>query len=355
MPTNILIRLEIPFTLQTQLLVFHRWLPSDESEALVWNQDKVNVRLWLDRKCSMLAESDLAEIGEYVNIPLIRIYTDVEIQGMDDQLAEYIYELEKQPTSDAIKNLDEQNTKLAESYLQIGQHVLHSALSAHNRLSTYVRIVKGQYWLEEYALDFDRMASDFASFRAKARIGNREWVKWRPTSTCIAHGHPVTSEDLERYITKSDWQQAQEFLNSQTRPNLVLELLANAETLENSGYRRSALIEVVAALEVATARFIKAPKWEAIMNTELTNRLDKAKLQYDYENLGFSKTIRYFIPLLISEELLPRELLKQCQRAIEIRGNVVHQGQRDVGEEVVLPQLKAVRKTCAILSRFTED
>lgn len=355
MATDILVRLEIPFTLYSPLLVFHRWLPLNDDEALILDQNDIRVRLWFDLNCSMLKEADFVDIEKHANVVVMRVHVDVEMREIPDELAEFIYEERERYASGPKADPDDRYKRLSKLYLDMGQRVLQSAIGAYNRLVTYARITKGQYWLEERTVDFDRMASDFAEFRAKVKIGSREWIRWHPTSEVIVHVRAVNAEDLARYISKADWPQAKEFLKGRSRPDLVLELLANSEALADVGYRRSAIIEAVAALEVATSRFSESPKLEAVMSAEFLNRIDARSLKSQVEHMGFSATIRFLLPLLFREEVLSSELIAQCQRAIEIRGNVVHQGQRDVDADDLLPLLKAIRETCVILARFTND
>ncbi len=123
----------------------------------------------------------------------------------------------------------------------------------------------------------------------------------------------------------------------------------------SEGYRRSAITEAVAALEAATSRFSESPRLEGLRETELDNRIDSPRLRTQVENMGFSGTWRYLIPLLFSAKVLSDDLLNQCRQAIEIRGDVVHRRRRDVEEAKLWSLLDAIRKTYTILARFTDS
>lgn len=64
----------------------------------------------------------------------------------------------------------------------------------------------------------------------------------------------------KRCISKSDWNDLKGFAASDSRPDLMLELVANAEQLAADGYHRSAIIEGVSALEIAVSSFGRLPR-----------------------------------------------------------------------------------------------
>jgi hypothetical protein len=195
------------------------------------------------------------------------------------------------------------------------------------------------------------MIFDFTEFQAQVQAENREWIPWYPSSILEIHFQPL---DTSRYIARHDWPEAVNFITDVSRPNLVLELLSNSEALASSGYRRSAIIEAITALEVAVTRFADAPEIDSFLETSISSRVDVSALGNQVEHLGLSGTMRYLLPLLFSDSLLPTSLVSQCQQAIRIRGNVVHQGQRDIDPEILMPMLKSIRDTCNILASFTK-
>ena len=85
----------------------------------------------------------------------------------------------------------------------------------------------------------------------------------------------------------------------------------------------------------------------------MASSLDREALGRQLDHLGLSATIRYLLPLILPVEVLPDDTLLTCQRAITVRGNVVHQGQRDVNTKETRAMLKALRQLCEILSRYT--
>ncbi len=351
MATDILVSMKIPFLPSGGYLVFHQWVPlNNKDDALLTNRDNMTVKLWCDLNCCpQLREADLPIINRLISIVVDKVYIDLEIQGISDELAGFIYEEKERRGLGLEKNPDERYKRLRREYSELGQQVLQAALDAFNRLISYARI-KGQYWLEPRSIDFNRMTSDFIEFDAKVKTEGREWIPWFPALSSLIK---LRSEDPKRFITQEDWSEVSKFLKEKSRPDLVLELLANSEALASKGYRRNAIIEAVTALEIAISNFAESPKIDKLIETKLVNRIDTAHLKPQIEHLGLSGTVRYLLPLLFEERILLTELINQCQSAINIRGNIVHNKQRDVKEETLLPLLKAIREVCAILAQFT--
>jgi hypothetical protein len=340
------INLEIPIPYDANL-VFHEWLPLQEADVLTVETGNLQVRLWLDLHCTWHGKMQLSEIEKYDNIDIRKLYADVIAKGIPAELVEFIYEERDRPRLGPKENPDASYVRLRQDYIALGRQVLDTVLNAFNRLILYARIHKGQYWLKPRPVSFESMTSDFNEFKAKVKVESREWIRWYPASI---DSFTAVLKDSSRFVSKTDWPAISEFIRGQNRPNLVLELLANAESLAQEGHTRSAIVEAVAALEVATARFSKSPKLDNV----LSERIDAQSLQSQVEHLGFSGSLRYLVPLLLGKEVLPTTLLHQCYRAVEMRGNVAHQGQREIDEETLLPLLRAIRHVCTILMQFTK-
>ena len=189
-------------------------------------------------------------------------------------------------------------------------------------------------------------------FKAKFMLEGEEseWVKWNAPYTGIA----MLQESPEgTYVRREEWSEVYDFVNSSRRATLILELLANSKNLAKTGYERSAIIEAVTALEVAVTSFSKSPKWSEIINSEISTRIDTESFTSQVEHLGFSATLRYLIPLLFSESILPSDLLNKCHEAVVIRHDVVHRGQRKIEKRKLLSMIHAIRQTCDVLKRYT--
>src|SRR5256885_254267 len=73
-------------------MTFYKWLPDGESEVLVRQRDDITVRLWVDKDCvASLTPVDEEYISRWVNVSVNKVYVDVEISGVSDNLAAFIY------------------------------------------------------------------------------------------------------------------------------------------------------------------------------------------------------------------------------------------------------------------------
>ena len=330
------------------VLVFNFWAPTKPTDALILHRDGCDIRIWFDRNC--VNPLDRREIRRTVNVQVHQVNVDVTVHGVQRSLADFIYEEKDRPKLGKKKDPDERYQELSRLYRDLGERVLKVTLSAFNQLIAYFRAQKGQHWLDPRDLDDQMVASRFNEFQTKVRTPGRGWVRWCPPAedllSIIVYGQ-------ERYVTRNEWRCVEGFVKQNgARSNLVLELLANAESLLEAGHRRSAIIEAVTALEIATFEFAKYPKIEAL-DPECVQPLDLDSLHGRAKHLGFSTSIRFLIPLVLDEDIWPSEIREKCLRAVDVRGNVVHNGVRDVSEETIRPLVQSIRKTCKVMALHT--
>ena len=333
---------------------FYQWLPDSRADALIRQEGDIIGKLWLDYSCIMTAFGPVDEefIKKRVNLTVHKVYVDVTICNIDEDLLEFIFDERDAPKEihHGIMPTDAVYRERQEAYLSLGVQVYKFAMNMFNRFVSFARNHKGQYWLPEYETDCKNLTSQNNHFQTIVKIDESDWVRWCPLHTDITE---VTLSNGNTSISKEDWQQVRNFVASNNRPNLVLELLANSEMLVNEGRRRSAIIEAASAMEVALFSFAKAPEINQVLPTVAANRIDSINLKSQIEHLGFSGSFRYLIPLLFAEELLPTSALKACYKIIEIRNNVVHHGQRDVDAKGIRQMVAAARKVCQVLIDHT--
>lgn len=221
-----------------------------------------------------------------------------------------------------------------------------------NRLISFLRVEKGQYWLEEYEVNPDRMASAYTSFRAVCSRDGVRWYNWRPTSS---EQLTVVMTGESSWIERDDWSRAAGYVSGKGRSNFVFDLLMSAQANAWGGLRRTALVDAVTALEVAISDFAKSPRSDRAFGRTLADRMAVGSLKSQVEHMGVSGTVRYLFPVIFPEEVVPGDLLKACQRAVDERNNVVHNGQRDVEEKRVLRAVSSIKKLCRVLRQLTES
>lgn len=335
-------------------LIFNRWLPTGEEDALVFNEGEFEVKFWFDMSCldegfrGMFAHD---ELHKWLNVTVSKVFIDVTVKDVPDDLADYVF-----ATSE---RTDLSNQEMHKAFENLNVRVIRVAIKYFNRLASFFRNEKGQFWLDGYTYLYDNYLMDARNkitfhnmFDAKVKLKaeGSGLVKWNPPYTGILM---ATSGLDSKYVRREEWPEVYDFLLSSRRPALILELLASSETLANSGYGRSAIVEAVAALEAAVENFSESPKWGEVLRAEVKHRIDTNAFSAQVRHLGFSATLRYLLPLLFSEEDLPAELLHKCQRAVEIRNTVAHKGQRNLDKRELLVTIHAIRQVCSILKRFS--
>ncbi len=327
---------------------FSHWLPLAEEEAITVREDNMTLTFWFDMSClGHVSDIDESELSRYVNVLADKVRAEVVVSNVTDELADYIMHTDYYRRG---FDFSPQEQRLIDEYGALGERVYRFTVSRVNRLISYARVQKGQYWLEEYVMG-PSMSDRFVGFDPAVTTDGSEWVRWVPSNVSQIH---VPLMDPSRFIKRDDWTAVSEFVRGRSRTPLVGELLAGAEVLAGNGHRRSALTEAVTALEVAISEFSRQPQAEQAFGNVHADRMDVASLKNQVEHLGISRTVKYLLPVLFTEEQLSTETLRVCQKAVTRRQTVVHQGQRDVREDEISLFLRSIRELCSVLDSYKQ-
>jgi hypothetical protein len=344
MQGDLFIRMVIPIQSQpivgTTGVIFHHWLPMESDDHLVVRSDDMELSLWFDRSSADHPRGD--DPLRLENVCVRRVNAEVRIRNLDYGFIDFILEVSTEPKPEGYP--------YSERYKELGVKVYDLTLKCVNRLISYIRVEKGQYWLEELEIDPGRMASAFIWFKAVCSRDREQWFNWRPTSSESAI---VVMTSKSSWVEREDWSSAAVYVRSKSRSNFVYDLLRTALANAWSGRRRTALVEAVTALEVAISEFAKSPLANEAFGKTLAGRMDTDSLKAQVDHMGNSGTIKYLFPVIFPEDQLPNDLLKACQKAVEERNNVVHNGQRDVGQKKVLNYVISIERLCGVLRGYT--
>ncbi len=335
-------------------IIFYQWIPERDPEVLtITNSNNRSIRVCIDRTCvCSLHEVTDERINSWVNISVSKLKVEVVLNNIEDDLAKFIYEERESPRGihHGMKPDDYRYEELQNEYSNIGIDALKSAISVVNRVVSYARNVKGQYWLTEKKIDEKRLNGLNDTFCAESKIDDGDWFRWCPYYVeCIE----VCLEDDNTSIKKDDWDSVSSYVQDNNRPNLTFELLANARYLFSNDHMRSSVIESVSALEVSVSKSGKHPNIEMLSNITQTDRIDIKNIGNQIKHMGLSGSIRYLIPLLFGENWLSTEVLEKSYKAIVVRNNVVHGGQRGVSSKLASDILNGVSSYCRILDTYT--
>ncbi len=353
MSKNILLQFEVLLSTETfgSTMTFNRWIPREDN-PIEFKNEQFTLRLWIDKDCIFGKNSD-EEIAHWVNIMVNKIKVEINIQNVDDQLATFIYD-ERESSRDihhGIQPTDEGYDALSSKFNKLGQDAVKLTYDICNRFISYVRNEKGQYLLELLTYEEENIKSVYVGTNAKTKIDDGEWFRWNPSFVGV---HKLTFGDNKESITEDDWGHIQEFVGTKKRTNLTNELLSNSMSLLfKYGHRRSAVIEAVTALEVALVSFSKKPDFKNFDFPADIGRIDIDNFGNQVKHSGTSLSIRYLLPILFKEEVLSTELLNKCQKAIETRNNIIHQGQRDIKTDLAEELVLALKQCSEILMEYT--
>ena len=343
------VTLKVPFDSESPdqhaAIIFTHWLPIGRDQGLVADYGDIGILLWFDEKCTWWVSQPTAdELNRHVNINARYVYVDVQINGLGSDLLDYMQR------RDFSKLPDKDDEALQSEYEKIGRMILTSVLHRVNRLIAFARSHKGQYWLSEYKIDFDRLRLYFSAFEGRGQVDNGPLFRFQPAQTDIIK---LTDVGKSRYVTESDWPAFRDFVTGANKPQLIGELLAGAEHLLSIGHYRSAITEAVTALEVAIFKFCNDCNANKAFAPKMAKRLGVMSLKSQVEHLGLSATVNYLLPTILPEELLPASVILECQSALGRRQNIVHNGQRSVQETDAKRAVLSIRACCEVLDTLT--
>lgn len=348
---HLIVTLKIPFDSESQegqnaVMKFTRWLPVGRDQGIVADDEDMRILLWFDEKCTWWTSQPTAdELKKHVNINARYVNADIQINSLGAELLEYM----QRRDFSKLPNKDDEALQL--EYDKIAKSILISVLRRVNRLIAFARSHKGQYWLSEYKIDFDRLASYFNFFEGRGQVNNGPLFRFGPTQKEVTY---ITAGVESRFVTESDWPAFHDFVIGSSKPQLIGELLAGAEHLISIGHYRSAITEAVTALEVAVFKFASDCNADKAFAPHMAQRLALSSLKSQVEHLGLSATVNYLLPTILPEALLPASVISGCQFALSRRQNIVHNGQRSVQEGDAEFALSSIRTCCEILDRVTD-
>jgi hypothetical protein len=323
-------------------VLFAGWLPDSSSDHIIVDKDRLRAELWFDRSClNYPAGTDPLT---HDNILAHALKLEVAVDGLDDEFIQAIIDASKLPSPEG--------TPFSDRYEELGKEIYDLTMITVNRLITFVRVDKLQYWLQELEVDAGRMASAFVHFQAVCSIDRANWYMWRPTSRELML---TVLPYRTTWITREDWITAGEYVRSGRSGKFVPDLLATAIANAWSGNRRSALVEAVTALEVAVSEFARSPKSEQAFGKIFSERMDVSSLKSQVSHMGISGSIKYLFPVIVPEASVSNESFRTCSKALEERNNVVHNGQRDVSPSKIHKYITSIEKICSYFIEHTND
>lgn len=316
--------------------IYTKWMPLDEGDTIVVEEDGLALALiHKPESTGQASRSTRDDIERMYDNSAHRLFVEVRTE-VSTELAAFI--LAKQRGAGALRD----------EYLALGRRMQALIVKRLNRLAEYLGAMKGQYWIDRLQPNDLNPSQFFNAHEAEAIIEGQTVYFDPQIRTVVISALPKQSA----MIAKADWPAIRAFVAGDRRTPLVHSLLSSANRLASQGFRRNALVDGVAALEVALNDF--AGRADAARLSRFRPGLEPESLPALIEKVGLRGAFGVALPLLFTEDEFPAELLKDCLAAIDRRNQIVHRGARDVGEPQLKNLLTAIGEACEKLARFTE-
>ena len=233
-----------------------------------------------------------------------------------------------------------------EEQARFGREALTVIQLVHDSIVDFARNEHGQYWLAERVIGTASLQQELMHY--ETRIQTVEG--WKLLQ--VARDETVLNLTVSRGIGREDWDLFEAELRSRGRfgspPHR--RLVANALALNSENDLRSAIVEAVAA-------------WEMVLSTDAAERLTERHIAFTsgdwkvlIERAGLRASTRLVFGLLADIDELSRQK-DSVIRALELRNNVIHNGQHRLDPHETRELIYAIRaaiRACEGASAVTD-
>jgi len=264
---------------------------------------------------------------------------DVYVEGVDEEVLVVIQEIADEVR--ATQSMPHRNGDAAKRYEELGLRIQAASLIAANRVLTWFRVSKGQFWISPLVHDSENQASFFRQSQARVSWNGTDWLPWLPSYRGVIRS--IGRDWGRRRVARDDWRDLKAWLTEPSRPNLILELLADAEALASRGTVRPALVQAVAALEVAIVRLYESQFWQNAVKSRTGRAVWMGQKLHD--RIGLRGALHTLLPAVLGDSAIPSDVLIKCQNAVDARNAIVHKGSR-LNTETIEPHMWPIRVLC---------
>ena len=208
MPQDIGVRFEFLFVNCS----FWGWLPLAKKDEILVDEGDFSLSVQFTPDRVFLPPGQEVGVLEERNYSFRTLLAAVTVHGVSDELVAGIHQ--KSSSSDTATT----------SPRKLAQRVLDFVIARINRIISYARNIKGQYWLSEIEYDPTNLTMLLSQCHSQVRVGESNWVRWNPClEDFVVRGRPV---DSAWCIQQNDWAGVKEFVSSSTKPPLIGHLLS---------------------------------------------------------------------------------------------------------------------------------
>jgi hypothetical protein len=299
-------------------LLFHRWLPNGEADALSLVTPDVNTRLqvWIER-------TGYVENG-WIQYDPQRHEVDPEVMNRQGILV-------AGPLRGSLELTDVSEDQIvalregrigSDPYVALGKRVIKKVVGpAVPQFVKFLKITYGQYWLADFD-PWDSRRESLGSYCGKihAQWSLDDGAMWRefvPDNPIVYLEGGIlggSGRRFREYITEQDWREIETALRARYEPTSGAPLLRRAQRLIDQGELRLALVEAVVALELSLSDFMR-------------QRQGLGKFFEEALQSFWQLPLRSQLVVVASASALERAGdLGDAVEAIEARNKVVHEG-----------------------------
>ena len=174
---DLLVRMVVPIRSQPIVgvggVIFRQWLPMSAEDRIVVMGGGLELALWFDFSSLDYPRGEVPP--RCVNVSAHRLNVEARIHDLGEEFLDYVLAVSNEPKPEGYPHSDR--------YKKLGEKLYSFAMNCVNRLISFVRVEKGQYWLEEYEADPARMAS------AESKSVSKKGV------LALGYGHPTSLSD----------------------------------------------------------------------------------------------------------------------------------------------------------------
>lgn len=314
-----------------------KWMPIGASDRIDVCEDAICISILHKLESAGWASQPTEdEIKRTTNNGAHRLFVEVRCD-IRRELADYII------------SVTAKDAALQDEYLSLGKRIQTLVVKRLNRLSAYLAASKGQYWIDQLQADEVNPGQFFIEHEAQATIEGSK-VPFDPQRRSIKLDLQFPS--AQTMVSEADWPAVREFVVGDRSVPLPRSLIAGAYRLASQGARRNALVDAVTAIEVAVNKFARGLHADRL--ARFRPGLEPTSAPALFAKVGLRGAFGVALPLLLTEEEFPEELLQHCRAAIEKRNAIVHQGSRDVDQTELAKFLSAAKRACELLEHFSD-
>lgn len=252
---------DLPYPLNHNGPLFHKWLPDGENDAVVLDTGEPTAELkvsfkrfgFIDDSGYVRYDRNRSEIDPTV-IPRQAVLEGgymiawLSIEMKDDQVAAF--------------RLSESGDPLLEGF---GKRIVKIIYPPIAKFINILRTNYGQYWLRELA-KWDSRSQSLGSYCAGLGMRwsldeGKHWFKFVPNERIASSNMTIVLASDESYkrelLTRDDWFELPSHINSDYEPSLAALIISRAYELCQQGHLRQAFIEGVTALEVTLYEYVR--------------------------------------------------------------------------------------------------